>query len=215
MQIIDVKQGSEAWLAARVGIPTASGFDQIITPAKLERSKSRGPYLARLFAEGWLGQPLDDAHSPYMDRGTELEGEAIARYEFDTDCVVRRVGFVLTDDGTAGCSPDGLVGDDGLVEVKVPGAATHAEYLLYGFGDAYRLQRQGQLWVTGRKWVEMWSYSPVMPPVRERHERDEKVMAALDREIPAFCEELKALRDRYADAREVALVGADDDGQPF
>lgn len=215
MKIIQVQQGSDAWLQARLGIPSASNFDKVITAKGLKPSASQAGYIAALAAEWFLRTPLDDAHSGFMDRGTEMEPEAAKWYAFDTDADVTEVGFCLTDDGLAGCSPDRLVGADGLLEIKCPGAKKHMDYLLHGgLREDYWMQVQGQLWVTGRKWCDLMSYHPTIPVVKERILPDADVHAALSREIPIFAAKLAVARDRLAkDRPEPVTVAAGDDAE--
>ena len=193
MKTIACKQGSIDWLKARLGVPTASCFDQILTAKTLKPSASQAKYRARLMAEWYLGQPLDDAESGFMARGTALEGEAVRWFEFTTGLDATEIGFCLTDDGVAGASPDRLVGDDGLLEIKVPSAETHMGYLLNGFGD-YALQVQGQLWVTGRAFAYQLSYNPSIPSVLKRVERDPTIIAAIAEHVTAFARTLESAR---------------------
>jgi hypothetical protein len=101
VKIVNVQQGTDAWLIARLGVPTASCFDKLVTPKGLKASASATGYLAQLAAEWFLGTPLDEASSGYMDRGTGMEAEARRYYELAQDVTVEQVGFVLTDDGMA------------------------------------------------------------------------------------------------------------------
>lgn len=217
MKIVHVVQGSPEWHAARLGVPTASNFDKIISPAKLKPSASADAYLAQLAAEWFLGTSLDDAHTGYMDRGTEMEPEAAAYYAMLRECDPEEVGFCLTDDESAGCSPDRFVGADGGLEIKCPGAKRHMDYLLHGgLREAYWMQVQGALWVTGRAWWDLMSFHPTIPPVIERIEPDAPTQEALAREVPAFAARLRAARERLAKDRPepaevLQAVGADDD----
>ena len=215
MKTIDVQQGTPAWLEARLGIPTASCFDKILTAKGLKPSASQAGYRAQLVAEWYLGQPLESFGSGFTERGTGMEAEAARAYAFDYDADVFEVGFCLTDDGVAGCSPDRLVGDDGLLEIKCPSAHVHMGYFLNGFDD-YALQVQGQLWVTSRKWVDKFSYHPSIPCVRVRIERDEKVIAAIDAEVRAFAESVEQAKTRLpAPVRPEPVAVGDDPTQPF
>lgn len=168
-----VPQYSEAWDRLRIGIPTSSGFEKIITPTGLE-SKQWKKYAHALIAERCLGRRLESFMSPWMERGHELEADAMAQYELMRDLETVEVGFVTTDDGKIGCSPDRLVGEDGLLELKVPAPNTQIDYIL---GDDlakdYYPQLQGQLFVTGRQWVDIMAYHPEIPPVIVRMQRDE------------------------------------------
>jgi hypothetical protein len=215
MRIIDCKQGSPEWQDARLGLPTASGFDRIITPSG-NPSKGATKYLAQCFAEWYLGVPLDDFQSAFMERGTEMEPEARRWYEFAHDAEALPVGFCLTDDGRAGASPDSLIGEDGLLEIKCPAAVTHAVYLLGGLTDEYKIQVQGQLWVTGRAWCDLLCYHPTMPRVVTRIERDEPFIEAMGKYLTAFCDRLDEAKAQYAekkaeaDTTRTALAPEDD-----
>jgi predicted phage-related endonuclease len=217
VKIIACKQGSPEWLRARLGVPTASCFDKILSPAKLAPSASQGKYRARLLAEWYLGQPLDEPESGFMQRGTQLEGEAVKWFEFTTGMDAAEVGFCLTDNGDAGASPDRLVGTDGLLEIKCPSAETHMGYLLSGF-DEYVLQVQGQLWVTGRQFAYQLSYHPSIPSVLKRVERDDKTIKAIAEHVPAFAATVAAGREtlRAMTADSAATVEAfRGDDSPF
>ena len=200
MRGIDCLQGSPQWHAARLGIPTCSRFSDILTPKKLEPSKSQAKYIHRLVAEAVLGEPIDGEVSFAMERGTLLETQAARAYEWELGVQARLVGFVKHETLEVGGSPDRLVGDDGGVEIKAPLPHTHVGYLLDGPDADYRLQYQGCIWVTERNWWDFYSHHPSMPDARYRFERDDKVMAAFDEHIPAFLEKLQAAKDR---AREL------------
>lgn len=214
MRLIACEQGSAEWLAARLGVPSASCFDCIITPKTMKPSASQVPYLARLVAEWFLGQPIDDKSTAFMDRGTELEPEAVAYYALVNDADVREVGFCVRDDMDAGCSPDRLVGDDGLLEIKCPGPAAQMAYILGGAASLaadHYCQVQGQLWVTGRAWVDLLAYHPVLPKVAVRVTPDAAFQTALDETVRAFCwavgakrEQLREAKAEYDAAREAA-----------
>lgn len=204
MKTFDCDQYSPSWWEVRRGIPTASCASDIITPAKGDLSKSADKYICQLLADRYdpaYGQ-VDDYVSAAMKNGTLMEPEARRFYEFDMDVEVRQVGFCLTDDGRAGCSPDGLVGDDGGCEIKSPTHKVHVGYLLDGgMPVEYRPQVHWSLVVTGRKWWDFWSYAPGLPPLRVRVEPDDytdKVREAMT----TFC-------DRLAEqaARLEAMVG--------
>jgi len=198
----DLKQGSDEWLAARLGIPTASEFDKIITPAKLELSKSSKPYMCLKLAEWMYGAPLEAFVSPWMERGKDLEAEAIRYYEMERGVETQAVGLVLTDDGNAGASPDRLVGDDGLLEMKCPSLAVHVGYMLdpQTLVDEYRMQVQGQFWVCQRERADVMSYYPGFPAVIVATKPDERVQKAMDVHIPAFIETMLAARIKLTQA---------------
>ena len=185
MKVIEVRQGSSDWLAARAGVFTASELDNLISPTwKKREGDTPQTYILRKVAERVMGFPLGDVNTWAMEQGSLLEAEAIPWFEFAHDTQVQRVGFVTTDDGRVGCSPDGLVGDDGGIEVKCPQPPAHLKYLLGGgVPKDYLAQVHGSLYVTGRKWWNFLSYSRHFPPLLVRVERDEKIMAAIDEAV--------------------------------
>lgn len=218
MKLLTMAQGTPEWIAARIGVATASSFDEIITPKTCEPSKSQHGYMARLLAEWFLNVSLDDYVSEFMARGREMEAEARGWYEFETDHTAQQVGFCLRDDGRSGASPDSLVDEDGALEIKCPSAVTHMGYLLdHGASAkaAYRCQCQGQLWVLERRWVDLLLFHPTLPRLIVRVERDDKFIAALESCVTTFCWTLDALKERFADQREAHLeaVAAEGDGQ--
>lgn len=218
MKIIDVEPGTTEWALARLGIPTASAFERILTPGKLEFSKSAEGYARQLLAEQALGVPLDDATSGFMQRGTALEREAVGWYDLMRGVDSTPAGFVTTDDGAAGCTPDRFVGADGLLEIKCPSAAQHMEYLLDEQGIGYRLQVQGQLWICEREWNDTLSYHPQLPKALVRQHRDEKVIAAIAGAVARFqhlMHELKVKLQRHglfegAEAPTLAVIRGGD-----
>lgn len=179
MIVHDVIQGSPQWLALRAGMPTASQFHKVITPKKGDRSAQMMGYCYSLVAERILGRPLATPEMPWMTEGTDRGPEAAAYYEMATGVEVQRVGFITNDDGTIGCSPDRLAGD-GLLELKCPQVHTHIGYLLgEGPADDYRVQLQGQLYVSEKPWVDICSYYPGLPERVIRVGRDEQFIAKL------------------------------------
>lgn len=182
---LDVEQGSEAWYKARLGIPTASRFDEIITPSKWQLSKSSTRYAHELIASTILGYDVNMVSSGFMTRGVELEQKAVDYYELHHDRETEQVGFILRDDGHVGCSPDRLVGDDGLLEIKCPSAAVHIGYLL-NESIGYTAQVQGQLWLTERAWCDTLSYNPDLPSCIVREERNEDVIRKLSEAVDQF-----------------------------
>lgn len=211
MIIHNVIQGSTEWLAARAGIPTASCFDKIVTP-KGAPSKQAEKYMHRLIAERLMQHPVIEFTGPWLERGNELEADAAAYYESMRDVTCERVGFCTNDAGTIGASPDRLVGEDGLLELKVPAEHTHVAYLLTRAVDAeYYPQVQGQLWVTGRRWLDIMSYHPEMQPAIIRVERDEKYIAILSVAVEAFSMQLEATAARLRGSRNVTQAAEADE----
>lgn len=191
-----VQQGSAQWSRLRMGRPTASNFERILTPGG-KPSKQAGDYRRKLIAELVLGAPIDSPKTSWMERGNELEGEAVCFYEFERDCAVQDCGFMTDDKGRYGASPDRLIGVDGLLEIKCPSPEVHVGYMLWDAVDAaYRVQLQGQLLVAERDWTDICSYHPAMPPVIVRVTRDEEFIGKLRAALDQFCDELDAEVER-------------------
>ena len=116
-----------------------------------------------------------------------VEADAVDWYEFDQDVTVQRVGFITDDDHTVGCSPDRLVGEDGLLEIKAPLPHTQVEYWISGeVNERFRPQLQGQLYISQRSWVDIVCWHDVLPKLVMRVEPDEKFIKALDHELQIF-----------------------------
>ena len=193
MQILTCDQRSPEWYAARLGVPSASEFDKIITQ-KGEPSKQAQKYLYRLVGERLSGKPEETYTNGAMQRGVELEGEARSFYQLVHDVVVEQVGFCKTEGKTVyGCSPDGLIGQDGGLEIKCPNMATHVSYLINpdSLLSDYFQQVQGGLLVTGRKWWDLLSYYPGIKPLVIRIEPDKTFQKALAGALKDFCLELE------------------------
>lgn len=190
-------QGTQAWLQARLGVPSASRFGDVVTPVKLDLAAGAMKYLDELMAEWLLGAPLPDMRSAWMLRGEEMQGEAAAAYTLLTDNDIRAPGFCTTDDGRYGATPDCFVGEDGCVELKCPSPAVHVRYLRGGqVPQEYVPQVLGQLLVTKRWWCDFVSYYPGLPLFVVRVERDVWRLRLVDLEdaIDAFCAELDAAK---------------------
>lgn len=184
---VDVEQGSAEWRMARIGLLTASNFEKIITPTGKQSSQWE-KLMHRVLAEQILGVPLDDdADGVFMERGNVLEQKAVRFYELQyEDADVQPGGFVTRDDGRTGASPDRLVDDVGLLEIKVPSAHVHVGYLLDSEGIGYKPQVQGQLWVCEREWSDTISYNPELPAALVRQYRDDKFIATLECLVKQF-----------------------------
>ena len=186
------EQGTPEWQLVRIGIPTASRFDVLITAKKLEPADGAGmrTYLCEKLAERLLGKPIETGSSGYMVRGSAMESQAREWYQFTRDVEVTQAGFVALDDGSAGGSPDGYVGDDGIIEIKTYSVTHHIAALLE-HETGHAAQCQGLLWLTDRKWVDLVFYSPCLPPIVQRVERDDRYIAKLDVAVQAFTERLE------------------------
>lgn len=183
-KIHDVDQGTEDWYKLRAGRPTASEFSKIVTSDGKE-SKSRHGYAVTLAGEMYAGRPLEAWEgNQWSERGRGTEQEASDAYAFLTGNEVDIVGFATDDDEQYGCSPDGLVGDNGLVEFKVLKPERHIEAMLYykkhGYCPPdYIQQTQGQMLVTGRRWVDLVFYHSILPTVIIRQEPILSVVSGL------------------------------------
>lgn len=148
--------------------------------------------------------PESEYQSMYMQRGIFLEAHAIAAYEMVCGTPVVKCGFVSNDAGTIGGSPDGLVGEDGLIELKIPKINTHIRYLCTGeIEDDYNSQAQGLLWLTGRRWCDVVSYTdafvdhPDMMLATTRVPRDEAYIAQLEKAVTSFSNRLEARKAEF------------------
>ena len=172
-----------------------------MTPTGRASTAAEG-YTAELLAEWALGYPIKEfGGNEWTERGKELEPDARAFYALDTNLDPQTVGFVYRDERKmVGCSPDALVGEQGVLELKCPRADTH---LLWLARDAiprdHFIQVQGHIWVTGRSWCDFQSYHPDFPSLRKRDDPDDKLQAAFDKHIPEFIADLLKARDRLRD----------------
>ena len=187
MIIHPAEQRTEAWFKARIGVVTASQFHRLMTPKTRKPAAGATDYLHELIAEWMLGEPLDGFSSGMMERGRFMETEAVEWYAFVRDAIPQRVGLCLRDDGLVGASPDALIGEQGILEIKCPGAKKHTSYLLGAdlAADHY-LQVQGGMWITDRSWTDIVSYHPALKPVAVRCERDTEFIKLLAGIVEAF-----------------------------
>lgn len=210
IEIIDVEQGSAEWHAARCGMVTASRFKDVLAEGD---GKMRSKYLRDLAAEvmrGWVEEGYSNAH---MERGHEQEDEARRTFAFEHAVTPQRVGFIRN--GRVGCSPDSLLGDDGGLEIKTALGHIQIERLQRkSLPSEHKAQVQGSLWVTGRKWWSFVSYSPDLPLMHTRIERDEEYITKLAGAVGSFTRDLDALvqslggRAALADALKASLEAA-------
>jgi putative phage-type endonuclease len=203
-----IVQGSSEWFAVRLGKVTASRVADVVATVKSGGyGASRSSYMAELIAERLIGQPAEKFTNGAMTWGTEKEPEARNLYEFRTGNEVQEIGFVphptIAD---SGCSPDGLVGEDGLVEIKAPNTSTHIETLLSGkIPEKYVKQMLWQMACTGRQWCDFASFDPRLPVEMRlfvsRVHRDQGAIDILEKEVRLFLADLdakeKALREQF------------------
>lgn len=205
LQIFDCEQNSEEWYAARAGIPTASEFSTVLAKGRGGgESVTRRKYLYTLAGERIAGpSPFDRYTNGHMDRGHAYEDEARDLYSLITGNEIQRVGFMRR--GDVGYSPDGLIGEDGLHEIKTKIYSLHLECLLSDtVPSEHTAQIQGGLWISGRKWLDFCSYSPGLPLFVKRVYRDETYIARLKVEVEAFNSELLELVERIQQYKRAA-----------
>lgn len=199
----DIIQGSPEWFALRAGKFTASRFSMLMAKTRSGPAASRRNLIALLAIERMTGACVETYQNAAMQRGIDLEPEAREAYEDLMMVDVHETGIVIHSDyDYVSMSPDGMVGDDGLVEIKCPSAeAKHLDALLKGSHAAeYKWQIQGQLWVSGRKWCDAVSYDPRWP---EKHrlavvkvERNDEMIAELEAECITANDEVNAIIEK-------------------
>lgn len=193
-----MEQGTQEWHLARVGKLTASRIGDAIAKTKSGWSAMRANLMAQLLCERITGQPTDSYVSPAMQWGKDIEPQARAAYSLHLAEDVEQTGFVDHPRiAWSGCSPDGLVGSVGLVEIKAPNTATHLDTLLSGrFPPQYYPQIQWQLAVCGREWCDAVSFDPRVPEhlrlYVERIPRDDAYIRELEALAEEFLAELQA-----------------------
>lgn len=203
-----MQQGSEEWKQARCGSVGASRVHDIVATTKSGGyTAGRKNYMAELVCERLTGTPAEQYQSAAMAYGTECEPEARFAYALKFGVEVEEVGLIRHPTiAGAHASPDGLIGKDGLVEIKCPNTSTMIETLLGGKIDpAYMDQMQFQLSVTARQWVDFVTYDRRLPPPMQMHVsrvmRDDKAITKLELEVTQFLIDLDAtvnlLRKRY------------------
>jgi putative phage-type endonuclease len=194
-------QGSQAWLQARCGVVTASRFNDVMSKIKSGEAATRYNYKAEIIAERLTGLPTESYTNGAMQWGVDHEDEARKVYEAINDDTVIQTGMIKHSSLEAGASPDGLVGSDGLIEIKCPNTATHIQTLLAGeMPKKHYAQVQGQMWITGRQWCDFISYDPRLDDKNAYFcvtiERDDEYIKLLEDNVTAFIEEVDGLLER-------------------
>ena len=188
MKFYDVDQNSDEWLALRLGKFTASTFGDLFM------AKSTAGYkkaIRKIVYERLTGESPESFKNDWMDRGHELEPLAREAYELMNFSKVQNGGFFEYNDWI-GASPDGLVDDDGQIEIKSPAYNTLIDYILSGkLPNEYLYQVQGQLLVTGRKWCDFIAYHPKLPLVVVRVEPDKEIIKSIKAELKTAIETAK------------------------
>lgn len=196
IQIIECAQNSPEWAQERLGLCTASEYATVQAKGRGGApSKTRATYLRKLAGERITGEPMDNYSNAHIARGHEMESEARDAYALIHDADPNLVGFIRN--GDTGASPDALLGDNALLEIKTALPHRLIEYIEADqFPPEHMAQCQGQLWVAERESVDLVVYWPKMPLFVKRLYRDEKYIAKLADAVRVFNEELEALVEK-------------------
>jgi len=207
MLIVDCEQGDDEWFQARLGIPTASEFSNIITPAKGDYSKSATTYMHKLIAETITGKEATGFMSIWMERGKETEAEARSYYEFTQGVEVEQVGFIYRDERKLiGCSPDGILNKTKGLEIKCPSPGVMVNYLLNpALPSEYIPQLQGSMLVTGfDEWDFIAYHSDFDEQLIITVKRDREYISKLEMYLNKFITELKTKLLKLSKEQEAA-----------
>lgn len=196
MEYLEADQGSDEWLNARTGIITASMASTVLAKGRAGApSKTRLTYMYKLAGEIITGQMAENFTTPAMERGHVMEVEARKMYEFENDVKVQEVGLCLNHG--YGASSDGLVGDDGMVEIKSKAPHLLIPFILDGKAPKEHMaQMQMQMLICDRKWCDFVGYYSGMPMVTVRVDRDEEYISILLDELSEFKSELNGLVEK-------------------
>ena len=204
-----ILRDSPEWALARVGYVTASRFDAVMAKIKTGEAAERRNYRTEIITERLTGVPIDRYHNAAMQWGTDNQPAAVAAYEAETGVIVQPEAFIPHPSiPWVGATPDGLVGDDGLVEIKCPHVTFHhlSAWLDKAMPAEHRPQVQGQLFVTGRKWADFISFDPRLPErlrlLVVRVARDDAYIAELEKAVRSFLEEIEQWMSRIAAEQE-------------
>lgn len=198
MNIIECEQGSDAWFQARLGIPTASEFSTVLAKGRNGgESKERRTYMLKLIGERITGEPAESYTNAHMERGKIMEEEARNAYVFMHDAEPKLIGFIRN--GDKGCSPDSILGNDGLLEIKTKLPHLQLDVLLNKQMPSQHLaQVQGQLWVAEREWCDFVSYWPKLPLFVQRIYRNEDYIKSLAAAVDDFLNEMTSLQGKIS-----------------
>lgn len=195
MKIINCKQGDPEWFEIRRSLITGSRFKDVLAKGA---GKTRKSYMYQLAAEAITGEMTESYTNEHMEWGTLTEPQARAMYELSSGNTVDEVGIIILDRGDIAASPDGLIGDDGMIEIKCPKTTTQIETFLSGkMPSGHRAQVQGQLWVSGRQWTDFVSFDPRIDGESSyfcvRVERDEEYIKEIESACLQFAVELEEM----------------------
>jgi hypothetical protein len=187
--IYDCEQGTDEWKRLRLGLATASEFSSILAKGA---GKTRKTYLLKLAGERITEEPAESYSNGYLERGKVMETEARDCYALMHDTEIRRVGFIRS--GNTGCSPDGLIGEKGMIEIKTQAPHLLIERIFSGdIPSEHIAQLQGSLWIAKREWIDLVVYYHRMPMFERRIVRDEPYIKSLAMAVRQFNEELDEL----------------------
>lgn len=205
-----IEQGSPEWFAQRIGKVTASRVADVIAKTKTGYSTSRSNYMTELALERITGQRQESFTNAAMQWGTETEPLARAAYEAETGEIVDEVAMIEHPSiAMTGASPDGLIGADGLIEIKCPNSAAHMETLLNKKPAAkYITQMMWQMACTKRQWCDFVSFDPRFPQHLQlfttRVMRDDLMVKSLENEVSQFLDELGAMVTTLSNYKKAA-----------
>jgi predicted phage-related endonuclease len=204
LQIFNCEQGTPEWYAARAGIPTASEFDTVMAKGRGgAESKTRRTYMLKLIGERLTKEPMWSYSNEHMERGKAMEAEARDLYQMIAELGCQQVGFLRR--GDAGCSPDSLVGENGMLEIKTKLPHLQLDCILYDELPAeHRAQCQGQLWIAEREWVDFVSYWPGLPLFAKRVFRDDDYIKRLAEAVRVFNAEMEEMIAKVQQYRRAA-----------
>lgn len=201
-------QGTQEWHKDRAGKVTASRFKDVMAKIKTGEAATRRNYKMQLVTERLTGLPVETYKNSAMEWGTAQEPLARLAYESKYGELVQQQGFLTHLTVDAGCSPDGLIGTDGGIEIKCPfSSLIHVETLLNGMPSEHTAQVQGAMWITGRKWWEFVSFDPRLPEhlqlYVQRVERNDIYIEQLEAEVLKFIGEVQALQAQLMETQNV------------
>jgi hypothetical protein len=200
IEIIQCEQSTPEWYEARLGIPTASRFKDVLAKGE---GKTRKRYMLDLAGERLTGEPCEGFTNAHMERGKAMEDEARDLYMFMTDTECKCVGFIRN--GDKGASPDSLIGENGMLEIKTKLPALQIECILADkLPSEHVAQVQGALWVAEREWLDFVSYWPKLPLFVKRIHRDEDYIKNLAAEVAKFNSEMLELIEKIQPTRKAA-----------
>ena len=201
MKIHNLAQGSLEWRQLRAGKVTASEFDRLVSPlGKVRTGDGPQTFLHEKLAEIWMGAPLPTAEFFQADNGTFLEEYARPAFTLETGLEVIEVGFIESDCGQLGCSPDGIIGKECGLEIKCPLLQTHIGYLLSGVVPPdYVLQVQASLFITGFPAWKFFSFRRGLPPLILTVKPDPNIQDSIHQAVELFTEKLAAALARLTE----------------